>query len=356
MPVIRHERLQRIYVAVAAAHGASPAEAETFATCLVRADLRGYTLQGAALVPYYHELLRDGVLQFGRWPDVEAEGPGFAALDGHRNVGQVIGTRAIEIASEKASESGIALVTVANSGDFAMASGFALQALAHDQIGIAMGNGYPLVAPWGGRDPFFCTNPLAIAVPTGDEAPLVIDMATSSYSMGQTVRAARDGRRLEGIAVVDPQGRYGDDPGAIVVDPMDRESPLNGAILPAGHKGFGWLLIVEVLAGVLSGARGSYVNRVDSGPSPRTQYGNCFMAIDVGHFIGVARFKADMDELIGALRSAHPAEGFDAVRVPGERSAREHDRRIEHGVPVREEEWRIALDMCDELGIDLSTV
>ncbi len=354
MPVIAHERLRRIYAAVAEAHGASPEEAGTFAACLVRADLRGYTRQGIAIIPYYHQLLRDGVVEFGRVPVVEREGPGFAVVNGHRNVGQVTGTMAMTRAIEKSRTAGIGIVTVVESGDFAMASAFALQALATDMIGLAMSNGYPIVAPWGGREPFFCTNPIAFAVPTGQQAPLVIDMATSRYSMGQAVRAARDGARLEGASVVDASGTYGDDPAAIVIDPMARESALDGALLPAGPKGFGWMLIVEILAGILSGAGGSYVNRDDPAPTPRSRFGNCFIAIDVGQFLDVDRFKRDMDELITALRHVAPARGFDAVRVPGQRSAREYERRLVEGVPVRDDEWEIALALQKELGLDFS--
>lgn len=352
MPLIEHPRLHRLYRAVAVAHGASPNEAETFAACLVRADVRGYTRQGVAILPYYHELLGAGVVAFGKEPEVEREGPAFAVMDGHRNVGQVIGTRAMAVAREKARESGIGIVTVHDGGDFAMASCFAMQALEEDQIGIAMGNGFPIVAPWGGRDPFFCTNPIAMAVPTGEEAPLVIDMATSSYSMGQIVRAARDGRTLGPQSVVDPEGRYGDDPSSIVVDAMNRESQLDGAILPAGPKGNGWLLIVEVLSGVLSGSLGSYSNARAQGPGRDMRYGHCFIAIDVEQLLGLQRFRSDIDAFIAALRRARPASDFDAVRVPGSRAAAEERKRLADGVPVRDEEWEMALRIGRVIGLD----
>jgi LDH2 family malate/lactate/ureidoglycolate dehydrogenase len=356
MPVVAPDRLSRIYRAIATAHGASSRDANTFAAGLLKADLRGYTGQGIAVAPYYHKLLRNGVLKFGHAPSIEREGPAFAALDGHRNVGQVIGTRAMQIAIEKARDCGIGIVTVSNSGDFAMASNYTLQAARENQIGIAMGNGYPLVAPWCGRDPFFCTNPLSIAVPAGEKAPIVIDMATSAYSMSHVVRAARDGCRLGSKAVVDSDGRYSDNPRAVVADPMDRESPLNGAILPAGPKGFCWVLIVEVLSGILSGAQGSYVNLSDPRPSPRTKYGHCFVAIDVNQLIGTEHFSRDIEIFIEALRSSRPAEGFEEVRIPGERAAREEQIRRASGVPVRDEEWELALALGDEIGIDLSTL
>jgi L-2-hydroxycarboxylate dehydrogenase (NAD+) len=355
MPLVGQHRLRRLYEQVAGAHGASEQEATMFADCLVRADLRGVTRQGIAVLPYYDRLLRDRVLGFGRRPDIVREGPSFASLDGHRNVGQVIGCVAMDLAVEKARTAGIGVVTVHNSGDFAMASVFAMRALEHDQIGIAMGNGYPVVAPWGGREPFFCTNPLAFAMPCGGESPLVIDMATSAYSMGHVVRAARDGKRLATPSVVDAAGRYTSDPREVVVDPMDRESDLVGALLPEGAKGFGWMLIVEALSGILSGAKGSYVNRVDPSVSGRTSYGHFFMAIDVGLLLGGA-FHLDAEAFVRALRTSAPAKDFEAVRVPGVRGSIEERERARRGVPVRDEEWEMALSVAGALELDTSTI
>lgn len=352
---LEHRRLHAIYAEVARAHGASDHEADLFAEGLVLADLRGVTTHGIAILPYYHQLLGEGVFRFGKMPEVEVEGPGFARLNGHRNVGQVVSKQAMEMASEKASANGIAIVTARNGGPFSMGSVAAMEALKKRQIGIAMGNGFPLVAPWGGRDIFFCTNPLAIAVPAGDEPPVVIDMATSRYSMGQVVRAARDGRKLPD-SVITPEGEYSDDPASAVLDPMFRESPLTGAIQAAGPKGYGWLLIVEILSGILSGANASYVNLQDEVATPQTSYGTTYMVIDTELLLGRKWFERDMEAMVRALNEARPGLGFDRVRVPGARGYEAYREQISEGVEVRDEEWQMVLDVGDDLGIDLSAI
>jgi L-2-hydroxycarboxylate dehydrogenase (NAD+) len=320
MPLIDHRRLEAAYTGFARAHGATAA----------------------------------GKMRFGVDARVVREGPAFAVLDGGRGVGQLVSQRAMGMACDKAAETGVGLVTVRDSGDFAMASVHALVALERGMLGVSMSTGQPLVAPWGGRDPFFCTNPIAVAVPTVDQRPVVIDASSSAFSMGHLVRAARDGRRVDRPAVVAPDGRYSDDPATVVDDPLDRESHMSGAILPDGPKGYGWLLIVEILAAVLSGR---YDDTAGDGPAGGDQgdprFAHCFIAIDVERFLGPEVFRRDMDRLVRALEQAAPAEGFERVRVPGGRAAGEEERRHAEGVPVRDEEWELLGRTCAALAVDV---
>jgi LDH2 family malate/lactate/ureidoglycolate dehydrogenase len=116
---------------------------------------------------------------------------------------------------------------------------------------------------------------------------------------------------------------------------MARESRLAGALLPAGPKGFGWILLVELLAGLLSGERTWEDDR-------RAHYGQTFVAIDPAHLGDPRALAAAADRMIATLGGARPAQGFDAVRLPGANAAAEERRRREHGVPVRDEEWAMA--------------
>jgi L-2-hydroxycarboxylate dehydrogenase (NAD+) len=354
VPLIDHRCLEEIYTGFARAHGANEDEARVFAACLVRADLRGYTLQGVALLPYYDKLLRAGKMRFGVELRVVREGAAFAVLDGGRGVGQVVSQRAMGLACDKAADAGVGLVTVRDSGDFAMASVHALVAVERGMLGMAMSTGQPLVAPWGGRGRFFCTNPLAMAAPTAEEHPVAIDASSSAFSMGHLVRAARDGQRVDRPAVVAPDGRYTDDPATVVEDPLDRESRLRGALLPDGPKGYGRLLIVEVLAAVLSGL---YDAGAGEGPAGGDQgdprFAHCFMAIDVEQILGRGAFTRDMDRLVRALERVPPAEGFECVRAPGGRAAAEEARRRAEGVPVRDEEWDLLGRTCAALEVDV---
>lgn len=354
MPLIPVEQLRSVYTAFARHHGAPDDEAATFAACLLRADVRGHTTQGVALLPYIDELIGDDVMSFGQPFEVVRETVATAMVDGHRGVGQVVGTRAMELAIAKARDTGIGFVSVRGSSDYAMASTYALQALDAGQIGISMSTGPILVAPWGGRDARFCTNPIAIAVPAGDRDPIVIDMATSANSMGDVVRTARDGRLLDTPGVVDSGGRYTDDPRAVILDPMHRESRMSGALLPAGPKGFGWILIVELLAGLLSGERTWEDERPATSEERPAYYGQTFLAIDVAHFQDPAEFAASSDRLIEVLTSARPADGFERVRLHGANAAAEERTRLAEGVPVRDEEWAMVERLAERLGLSVA--
>jgi LDH2 family malate/lactate/ureidoglycolate dehydrogenase len=349
--VVKVEKLRALYVRIAAALGAPAEEAKIFSDCLVRADLRGMYTQGAAIVPYMVWMVENRLMNFGAPFTILREEAGMALVDGGRGVGSVVSTRAMELAIAKAKSAGLCGVWVRNGGDFALTSNHALQALAHDQVGIAMRNCSPRVAPWGGREAFFGTNPLSVAIPGGEEPPIVIDMASGSFSVGQVVMAARDRRKMPTRHLVDPKGAYTDDPLAIIVDPADRESAFSGAIVTQGHRGMAWSLIVELFAGLLSGMGTSNLNAHEQSARQPWNEGIFLMAVDVAKLRPVDGFKAAADALVRALRAVKPAQGFERVIVPGEQEAVKERKYLKEGVPVREEDWAGVLRTAARLGI-----
>ena len=356
MPVKTVTELTMTYTTIAKALGASPEEANIFARCLVRADVRGMYTQGAAVVPYLISLIEKRLMRFGAPFKVLRDEPASAVIDGGHGVGSVVTTRAMNLTIEKASHAGVGSVWVRNGGDFAMTSNHAVQALEHDQVGIAMRNGTPRVAPWGGRKPFFGTDPIAVAIPTGEEAPIIIDMAAGSFSVGQVVMAARDKRRLPSKHLVNDRGEYTDDPLSIIIDPMERESAFNGAIVSLGHKGYMWLLIVELLAGLLSGMGASNLNDYEPSSERPWNEGIFLMAIDIGKLLPVGEFKATADDLVRSLKAVEPAEGFERVIIPGELEAEKEQRYSKEGVPVRDEDWAELCKTATKLGFNLDNL
>jgi LDH2 family malate/lactate/ureidoglycolate dehydrogenase len=350
--IVAAELLGSIYHGIAAAHGADAEEAGFFRDRLLRADLRGHSTQGSALIPYHDEMIATGQMRFGAPLEVVRDAPGVAAVDAHFGVGEVVGTRCMRIAIEKAERVGIGCVTVRNSGDFAMASAYSLLALEHGMVGIAMSNGKPVVAPWGGRDPLFCTNPISVAFPGGERFPLVIDMATSAFSMGDAIRTARDGKRLPFVGIVDRDGAYGADPAPIVVDVNERESKLDGALLPLGPKGFGLLLIVELMCSALAGSAGSYDNDFEPSGERPWAHGQVFMAMSAEAFAGQAALRSSVDELIDRVQGSRAAPGQQPVRVPGRAAHEEEQRRARDGVPVRDEELAQLCAVARRRGLD----
>lgn len=345
--------LKRFYSAFAKCHGADDAETECFAAGLLRADLRGHHTQGIGLLPYLDELFEAGTMSFGRVIKTVRESSATALLDADGEAGHVAASRAMAMAIDKARSAGIGLVTVKRSSDCGMAANYALQALDEGMIGIAMSTGPILVAPWGGREAQFCTNPIALAVPAGAEEPIVIDMATSANSMGGVVLAARDGLKLDGLQVVDASGQYTDDPRRVILDVMDRESRMAGALLPAGPKGFGMVLLVEVLSALLSGERDwTEAGVSDSSRGRSAFYSQTCIAISVEHFQDKAAFAAASDKMIRTLASMKPAQGFEKVRLHGGGARAREEAYRRDGVSVREEEWAMAIERARRHGID----
>jgi L-2-hydroxycarboxylate dehydrogenase (NAD+) len=350
------EYLQAVYEAIWKRLGAPAEEARIYARCFVRADLAGKDTQGIACIPLVYPWIRKGGIAFGRPTKVVKEDTGFALVDGQRGPGQVVCTRAMQLAIEKARTATVASVWVRNSNDFTMASNYSTMALEHDFFGLAMSNGVPLVAPWGGRDPVFNTSPMSFAVPAGAEKPIVFDGAMSAVSHGHVVLAARQRRLMPDSPIVDENGRTTSDPVPLIVDPFDRNSPQRGAIRTLGAKGFAWVILVEVLSGIMSGGASAPEIPFDQSAEMPWTGGMFLMAINVGNLIDLDAFKAKVDGLIRSCKASRMADGFSEIVLPGERAQREADRRARDGIPVRDEDWANIVRIAGELGVDLDAL
>lgn len=351
MRVVPTERLSELYRAIAAAMGADDAEAQIYSDCFLRADLRGKDTQGIACVELFHRWLRSGAIEFGAPFTVEIDTPASAVVDGGHGPGQVVATRAMRLAVEKAKDVGVGSVFVRNTNDFAMASNYALQALEHDCVGLVMSNGIPYVAPWGGRDPLFGTSPVAFAIPASAYDPIVHDSSLSMASHGTVVRAARDGMQLPEPCLVDREGRVTADAVTFIEDPHDRNSPQLGALLSLGRKASGWLFFADVMAGILSGMTASLGVVAEPTATRRSTLGQWLLAVDLSTFGDPAQLTARVDDLIASVKASQPAEGTERVRYPGEQAAQEERRRRRDGIPVRDEHWDGMRRVAAELGL-----
>ena len=210
--------------------GVPVADARTVAESLVEADLRGIGPHGVSRVGIYLERLQGGVVN--PRPTIRSlrEGRGAALLDGDNGLGAVVGRHAMAEAVRRAESCGTAWVCVRNSNHFGTASWYTMQALQARCIGIALTSAPPTMPIWGGRSPFFGANPFAVAVPAGEEQPIVVDMATSVTARGEIILAAKKGELIpEGLAI-DPAGRL----------TTDANVALAGAVLPC-WRGPAWL-------------------------------------------------------------------------------------------------------------------
>lgn len=300
--------------------------AELVSRSLLAANLRGVDTHGVTRLPIYVERVRAGLIDGLASGAVLAESETTVAIDGQNGLGQVVGTRAMELTLAKAEASGVGFVTVRNSNHYGTAAHYAMMALERDMIGFSVTNSPPLMAPWGGKLPFFGTNPLAIAVPAGQERPFVLDMATSVVARGAVILASKKGEQIPLSWGIDKDGEPTTDP----------KAALGGALLPlGGHKGFGLAMAIDILSAILAGGPfGPNVQELYGNPDKAQQVGHFFAAFRIDRFRPVAEFKAEMDEMIRSIKGQPRAKGFEKIMVAGEPEYLTEEERREKGIPL----------------------
>jgi ureidoglycolate dehydrogenase (NAD+) len=248
--------------------------------------------------------------------EVIKEGQAFALVDGHNAMPPVTAHRAMSLAIKKAGSAGIGYVGVIHTSHFGAAGYYANLAAEQNMIGVAMCNADPLVAVPGSRGRVLGTNPLAYAVPCGEERPVFLDIATSATAANKVIRAKALGQPIPAGWIVDGEGVPTTDPAGF---------PAVGALMPmAGHKGYGLALLVEVLCGVLTGAsvameQPSWVPGLTAGATDApVNQGQTFIAINVAAILPVSDFQARMDGLNRYIHAAPKARDAERIFLPGE--------------------------------------
>ena len=324
--------------------GVPPDDAQLGADVLVLADLRGVDSHGVSnMLRSYVSGYTSG--QINPNPDLRIvrETPSTASIDSDRGLGIITTPKAMDIAIRKASEVGVGMVTIGNARHLGMASYHAMMALEHDMIGVCMTSCPPSVVPTFGAEPRLGTNPIAIAVPSRDEAPFVFDAATSTVAGNKVGIARRLGVKLEPGWLADAEGNP-------IMEEAD--APDNYTLLTLGstrelgsHKGYGLSCMVDILAGVLTG--------FGYGAAPgRPNFGHYVAAYNVAGFDDPDHFKDQMDEWLRMMKSTRPAPGEERVMVAGQPEAEMEEIRRVEGIPLHEEVVDWFHDTCGELGID----
>jgi LDH2 family malate/lactate/ureidoglycolate dehydrogenase len=329
MPEIRVPFAQlRQFITVAMTRlGLPAADAATVAALMAEAELQGSDGHGVIrLLPYARRIRAGGI---NLHPDIRVvqERPGMALLDGDNAMGHLVMKKAAEIAVEKARTCGIAWVGSRLSNHAGPASLYARMPMAHDMIGMyfAVGNANHL-PPWGGLDMLLSTNPIAVAVPAGEEPPVVLDMATTVAAYGKVKAKAQRGEQM-------PVGWMIDRLGQPLTDPRRADE---GFLMPiGGYKGYGLSLIVGLLAGTLNGAAmGSEVIDFNKDDTSTTNTGQAIMAIDLSAFGDVAGFKARVDRLVREMRGSERMPDVERIWLPGEQSDQKRETNEREGIAV----------------------
>lgn len=333
--------LQRVTSDIFAAHGVPRADADRVAQCLVDADLRGVSSHGVGRIPIYAERLRRKLVNPTPSLSVERALTVAARIDGDNGLGFVVGTRAMDLAIEIAGEHGLGLVLAWHSTHYGMAASYLSQAVDAGCCAFAFTNASPAMPIWGGRDAFLGTSPFAFAAP--GEPPVMIDMAMSVVARGKIRRAMQRGEPIPEGWALDAEGRA----------TTDAKAGYDGVVLPAaGVKGSALSLMMEILAGVLSGAAfgGEVRNQYFDFDQPQN-VGHCFLALKPDLFVSRAELAQRMSDLARRAKSGRKAEGVDEILLPGEPEARIAAKRRVDGIPLDETELQTVLAEAEMAGV-----
>jgi len=335
--------------------GCSTADSHTAAIALVTADLRGIDSHGVARLRGYLRLKEAGRVNVQPNIQVVHETLSTAVMDGDAGLGLVVAPQAMRIAMKKAEQCGTGWVSVRNSNHFGIAGYHAMLALEKDMIGIAMTNASALVAPTFSKEKMLGTNPIAVAIPAGDQPPFVADFATTTAANGKLeLLQQKDSPTPDGW-VQDAEGQPSND--AHILKKQGSLLPLGGDREHGSHKGYALGSIVDIFSAVFSGA--SYGPWAPPFPAyiampenmPGKGLGHFFGAMRIDAFRPAAEFKQHMDNWIGRFRAAMPAPGFDRVLIPGDPERITAAERSKSGIPVHDLVDEDLRQIASQLGI-----
>lgn len=293
---------------------------------ILYADLHGVDSHGCCMFPFYETLRNEGSLDAAASVGVVREDASTALLDGGGGLGHLPATRAMELAIRKCRDTGIGAVAVRRSGHYGAAGAYAALAAAEGLLGVATtSTPTPAVVPTFGRRPRLGTNPIAVAAPGLREPPFLLDMATSTVSLGKLLERWRSGRPIPEGWAVDRHGQPLTDGRRAAAE--RRLAPLGGSRDGGSHKGYGLAVAVEILSVVLPGVP---LAAPDAGR--RADVGHFCLALDPARFR--EGFGLDLDALLGSLRATEPADPRQPVLVPGDPERATLAARRATGIPL----------------------
>lgn len=339
MPTVTPERLKEVVIEVLKGLGASEDEAPLVAESLVRAEMRGTDTHGLPYLKLLGERIEARMVSVPTRVTVLKDEGATALLDGGNGIGQVAGWKAMELSLRKAREFGIGSTLIRNTNNLGFFAFYTIHAAAEGFAGIAMGNANAAISPWGGAEAFFGTNPISIAVP-GSPEPIALDMSSSLVARGKIRRAQRLGEKI-------PVGWALDDSGAPTEDPA---AALKGTLLPiGGPKGYGLAFMVDVLAGMLSGAAfGRDIKSFHELMGP-TEVGALTLAINVERFMPLGQFRGLMKGYVDSIRGSRKAKGTARIYLPGEIEAEKEKASRERGIELRPASVELVNQLLEKL-------
>jgi len=349
MRLFKKNTLEKTIEAVVAAGGSDARESKIVAENLVTANLTGHDSHGVGMIPRYVDSLLEGGLKVNQHPKIVFDGGAMITLDGQAGYGQVIGLEAMEIGIGRAKQHGMCVMGLGRAHHLCRIGQWAEQAVAAGLVSLHFTNviSRSIVAPHGGADARFGTNPVTIGIPIPGEPPFILDMATSAVAQGK-IRVAHNKR--EKVApewLIDDKGEPTSDPKFGVIEPF-------GALRTFGlHKGYGLAVVCELLGGALTGG-GTWHS--DDRSKKRVYNGMMTILIDPKRLGTAEAFGRETTAFLESLRKSPVAPGFDKVRIAGEPERETRARRERDGIAVDDNTWSEILAAGEKVKVPRATL
>ena len=329
--------------------GSDTREIELVTENLIQANLTGHDSHGIGMLPRYTEAFLEGGLVPNTHVRTVLDAGALLRLDGQAGFGQVVGQEAMSMGIERASQHGSCIVALGNAHHIGRIGAWAEQAAQAGLISIHLVNvvARNVVAPFGGGDARFGTNPVCIGVPLAGQPPVILDFATSMIAQGKTRVAHNKGEPVAPGCLIDDQGRDTQDPRYSVVPPW-------GALLTFGaHKGYGLAVMCELLGGALAGG---HTQRNADASKRRVLNGMFSVLLDPAALGDTGAFEQEAQAFIDWVKASPPRDGVESVLVAGEPERASRARRTMEGIPVDGTTWQEILDAAAKLGVDPGAV
>lgn len=324
--------------------GSGDQEATLVAAHLVQANLSGHDSHGVGMIPRYLRSLSDGELKLNRHARLARDAGAVLTVDGELGFGQVVAKEAMDMGIARAGKLGICAVGLRNAHHIGRIGHWAEQCAAAGLVSFHFVNvaGDPLVAPFGGIDARFGTNPFCAAYPRRGKPPLVLDFATSRVAFGKTRVAYNKGVQLPEGCVIDHQGRPTTDPRVM------HEAP-RGSLLTLGEfKGYGLAAMCEVFAGALTGGFTTHAETIVHSNAII----NCMLSV----IIDPAAFdapdaEAEAEAFLAWVKASPLQQGIGEIQVPGEPELSRRRERGATGIPIDGTTWAQLQDAASRFGV-----
>lgn len=305
---------------------ATAEEAALMAESLVRAEMRGTDTHGVTFLKLLADRVNARMVTVPTRLKVIREDVVTGLIDGGNGLGQVAAHRAMTMSIEKAQRCGVGCCLVRNTNNIGFLAFYTLMAAEKGMVGIIMTNAAPSMSPWGGADALLGTNPLSIAVPGDPESPaIVLDMSSSVVARGKIRRAQRMNETI-------PPGWAFDETGCPTTDPA---AALKGTLAPlGGPKGYGLAVLVDILAGMMSGSKYGPEVKTFHKPEGPTGVGACSMAVDVERFMPLQDFKRLLRSYVESIKGSRKAEGVSRIYLPGEIESEKEKVSLKEGIDI----------------------